>query len=221
MKFERDFLDKEHNRLMKALLSESKSLEDVFTVKDRDREGKGKKPLVAALKRHLIEVEKSTSGANLRTVKRVVQEGDSVPVCGENFSYEVLTALFHKYDLQRAPERYLRVPLRLSLHEIENVLKRAGMPRWSRLGVNKEDTQAKQEELLYTLGMDAKAPNRKYVDRVLYRDEKTNKLEYGLVIIGEERTDKEWRASGFASQEAILYTEDHTLAKELAEMGRY
>lgn len=207
-------LDKQHNRLMKALLASGQCLEDVFKVKESERTSKGNKPLVHALKRHVIETSRNGEGSKFNVTKRVVKAGDMIPVGNQYFLYEDLLGLFNRYDKYTTTRR-LNVPLRLSLYDIEQKLPLIGLPNWGKLDLDVK------ESLLFSLGMDCREPNKFYIDRVQYRSETTNKLEYGLVVIGEERVDKEWRDSGYASQEAILYTEDLNLRKDLAEMGRY
>ena len=66
---------------------------------------------------------------------------------------------------------------------------------------------------------DEENASKYYIDRKLHRNA-DNKVEYGLCITANERTDDAWKLSPHASLEAKLYTEDVELARDLQEMGR-
>lgn len=118
-----------------------------------------------------------------------------------------------------ANERNIPLAKRIPLVYIEEHLKREGRS-WRKLTVEE------RIDTLFNLGLAVKQSDenmdiatRYFVNMENYRG-LDNKAYMGLVIVASERIDKAWLQSGYASDEAILYTRDGSLARELAMLSR-
>lgn len=116
-------------------------------------------------------------------------------------------------------ERNIPLAKRIPLAYIEDHLKTVNKS-WGSL------PYSEKMDMLFDLGLAVKQSeenmdiaSKYYVNMENYRG-RDNKVHVGLVIVGSERIDKAWVKSGYASDDAILYTRDGGLASELARLSR-
>lgn len=185
------FIDKVNT----ALLKDGKCVEDLLKVRT-DEEGKHKETLYKAFTRYYKD-----------------QEDKVFVVGGVSFTYK---EMLHYMELTDRParSRHLPLPITVGLDDIQTALRSGGYPSWTELSfVEKQDA-------LWEMGFAVKYVDddldiaKYYIDRKMYRG-MDNKARSGLVVVGTERTDKEWLRSGFASSDALTYTKDVELAKDL------
>lgn len=180
---------------IKYLLANNLVAEDLVLVKDEDE------LLTAAFLRLYGD------GSNKYIKIRIGRDDHS-------FEYTQLLEYFKYID--KPPEfKYITVPKRMALSDIEDVLSQTNIGEFSTL----DDKSI--AEVLFNLGFDTKYNYRSgtndswWFEYILYRNNTTNKVEYGKVVVGNERIDKKWLSSGFASYEAKVYTSDMELAKDI------
>lgn len=134
------------------------------------------------------------------------------------------------YDYLKEIEKdsqYADLPLckMVSLTDIQEGLRAIGEKPWSKL------SQDDKEGILWDLGLAVKrapivmvdgkdADSSRYFTRKGRHINMHGKEVYGIVISATERTDVEWLNSGYASDDAKLFTKDNELARDLAEIGR-
>lgn len=116
-------------------------------------------------------------------------------------------------------ERNIPLAKRIPLQYIEDYLAKEGKS-WRKL---KYDEKL---DMLFDLGLAVKQSDENmdiatkyYVNMENYRGQ-DRKVHMGLVIVSSERIDKAWLNSGYASEDAILYTKDGSLAAELSKLSR-
>lgn len=103
--------------------------------------------------------------------------------------------LYWTYVDMPAPENSISIPKKIPMEFIYKALSESGK-------VWKEMPYSDRDKLLWEAGIDT-SKYRHEVNMESYRNMK-NKVVDGLVLTGQERTDREWRESGDASWEAIL-----------------
>jgi len=209
-------------KVMKALLAASVSLEDVLKPKQGNGTTSKDESFSIALQRLSKQCKRVGNINGQYYVDK--DKGTVFFKVGEDLLSEN-TLMVACREMDKPPkQRLIPLPLRYSLFEIEECLSKLGKPAFGKM------SYAEKIEVLWGLGMAVypehpEYPNgsmscKYFVNRETYRGV-DNKVEHGLVIVGSERIDSEWLNSGFASDAAILYTDDTELAKDLAEMARY
>lgn len=124
----------------------------------------------------------------------------------------------------------MSVPFMLSAYDMRKYVDKWNedwINEWERSTVDKNYPLPRDLLItLYTLGMDIAAKNDiEEIDIELHHGlhrSLDKSIQEDYFFIGVERLDKTWLKSGYASQEAILYTKDDSLTKELQRMaGQY
>lgn len=77
----------------------------------------------------------------------------------------------------------------------------------------KQDDKFLMEKCFYEVGIDTSQPYE--IIHCNHRTRLSNEPWEGLMVIGEERLDKEWLNSGYASYEAKIHTNDPFLRETL------
>lgn len=145
-----------------------------------------------------------------------VTEAKPLPSCLGGYTKEEVLEYAKSVDGYAPSAKYMAIPLRLSMEDINKRLKGFGKG-WGDLD-NDEKNQ-----LLHYMGLDVMANTNnttRYVTGSGIHRTATGRQVNGLYVMANERTDKEWLLSGNASEEAKLYTEDYELQRELSIMNR-
>jgi|TARA_R110000851_G_scaffold130486_1_gene264130 hypothetical protein len=191
------FLDKINN----ALLSAGKCAEDIVTPKM-----KGETPRETMAQAFLRRYE-GREAETFTFGKVKVSHAD----------------LLHYMELIARPTRNRNFSIchMMGLEDITTLLHVGGYPLWGDLPRNSvEDGSPSKEEALWNLGFAVKHTEEDteaahfYIERKMYRG-LDNRVRSGLVVVGTERTDKEWLSSGQASVEAHTFDRDYEVAKDL------
>jgi len=205
-KAERARLNKVKDTLLQELLKLELCVDDILKPKGGVEGGKPREKMLAAFRRKYIHLEG----------KEV--ELEPIPT---KFQYADLEYVFRGMDFMPA-SRHLSLAKTLSLSDIQTALKMAGMSKW------KDLSPEEKLDVLWSMGLavkfsdnptDDEDASRFYTERKHHRNV-NNKVDYGLCITANERTDEEWKKSPHASYEAKIFTKDVELAKELRDMSR-
>lgn len=203
-KQERDRLSKVKDTLLQELLKQGLCVDDVLHTKGETEGGKPREKLLTAFTRGYVHLKE-----------------EKVAMVGKLFDYADLEGVFREMDFMPI-SRHLSLAKTISLSDVQTALKMAGMQPW------REMNYETKLEVLWNMGLAVKLSenptededaSRYYIDRKHHRNA-NNKVEYGLCITANERTDKEWKASPHCSYEAKIHTNDEELARELRDMSR-
>lgn len=172
-----------------------------------------------------IKSENQTWASRFAMQKKGWEKAGKKISIGDN-SFTV-TQIYEYFKAIQDQAQVANIPLAttISLIDIEEGLRALNKPRWKELSTDE------RYDLLWDLGLAVKPLNLKTIegydmDISTYRTTKCRHkrmdgtIVYGIAIIAQERRDREWIESGYASDEAKLFTEDVELARDLAEMGR-
>ena len=161
--------------------------------------------------------EEESSVAAFTRFKKCLAPNETIKVCKSEVSQEQMETYCAFVDNECRDTPFISIPLSIPISQIECDLTEHLDKRWRDLNFDEKN------ELLWHYGMNTKSGEeggcKYYVIRRMYRN-KMNKVVHGLVIVGQERTDKEWKQSGKCSMEAYLHTNDKDFHKELVAMGR-
>lgn len=155
--------------------------------------------------------------------KRKRKDKSDVQVGAKFFTYEDVLTVCEEVD-KPARNHNMQLACIRSMEDVHTYCDVKGYPKWSALSYEKK------LDVLWDLGLAVKYEE----EGVMGEDEEVSKyfisnkqhrkfdnsIVRGLCVTATERTDRAWKDSGYATQEAMIYTKDHELAKDLAQMGR-
>ena len=191
-------------KLLQALLDQSLCVDDILKPRGDVDLPKGREKLLAAYTRKFTHLE-----------------GGVVTIAGVTASYEEFAEMFRTMDF-RPPNRNLSLAKIISMADVHEALRLAGMESWGDL------TREVKDDVLWGMGLAVKFSDDPsddedasiyYIERKLHRNVH-NKVTLGLCITANERVDKGWLSSPHCSHAAKIFTKDPDLARELSELGR-